>query len=273
MTLAARTELRALVRTMYDYQDMRIRTAGRLRLKADDTPQDETNMQPAEKSESNYGVVESVKLDTQSIEGRLKKEIEKEVKAQPIWDAFFDGVKGCGPLMAAVCLSEFDIEKATTVSKMWQFAGLNPGMVRGKKRKELKNGEFEIYATDEMVRGDRRTPGYVAPYNAWLRTKLVGVLADCMVKAQSSYALDYYYPYKARLEQEETTVVNGKPWKDESKGHRNNAAKRYMIKMFLRDLYVAWRTIEGLPVRQPYQEEYLGHTHVKSPYLNNNVVG
>jgi hypothetical protein len=36
-----------------------------------------------------------------------------------------------------------------------------------------------------------------------------------------------------------------------------------MIKMFVKDLYVAWRTIEGLEVRKPYQEEYLGKVHNK----------
>lgn len=51
------------------------------------------------------------------------------------------------------------------------------------------------------------------------------------------------------------------PWKDVTPGHRDKAAKRYMIKMFIKDLYVIWRTIEGLPVREPYQVEYLGHTH------------
>lgn len=263
MTLAARTELRALVRTMYDYQDMRLRTAGRLRLKADDSPQEEENMEPAIVSGGDYAVLEGVKADTQSIEKNLAKQIEKIVKAEPLWSAFFEGVKGCGPLMSAAIMAEFDINKATTVSKMWQFAGLNPGLVRGKKRVQGKGKEFTIVETDTMIRGDRLSPGFVSPYNQWLRTKLVGVLASCFIKSQSSYALDYYYPYKERLEREETLVA-GKDgaWKDESKGHRNNAAKRYMIKMFLKDLYVAWRTLEGLPVRQPYQEEYLGHKHI-----------
>jgi hypothetical protein len=36
MNAAQKQELRTLVRTMYDFQDMRIRTAGRLRLKGDD---------------------------------------------------------------------------------------------------------------------------------------------------------------------------------------------------------------------------------------------
>ena len=106
--------------------------------------------------------------------------------------------------------------------------------------------------------------GYVAPFNQKLRTALVGVLADGFIKQQNFYCMEFYYPYKQRLEQEENTIIHiGKEtaWKDVSKGHRDRAAKRYMIKMFLKDLYVAWRTIEGLPVREPYQFEYLGHKH------------
>jgi len=50
-------------------------------------------------------------------------------------------------------------------------------------------------------------------------------------------------------------------WKDCTPGHKNQAAIRYMMKMFLRDLYVAWREIEGLPVRPPYEDDYLGRKH------------
>ena len=96
----------------------------------------------------------------------------------------------------------------------------------------------------------------------------MGVLADGFIKAQAPYALDYYYPYKERLEQSEKKVKHrsgGKvelmAWKDVSKGHRDMAAKRYMIKMFLKDLYAVWRGLEGLDVREPYQEQYLGHKH------------
>lgn len=280
-----RKELRALVRTMYDYQDMRLRTAARLRLNAMETTVNEDFMDDAEISEKDYGTVEYVRLSTMKTEKKIAKEIEKRVKSLEIWKQFFEKVRGCGPLMAAACIAEFDIERADTVSKMWQFAGLNSGTVRGKKIikitkktdmtqiiREYENQSGEkcgIILSDEMIRGDKRTPGYVAPYNAWLRTKLCGVLASGMIKAQhgetgKNYALEFYYPYKARLEQEESEVMHiGKmtPWKDVNKGHRDKAAKRYMIKMFVKDLYVAWRTLEGLPVRAPYQEEYLGHHH------------
>ena len=54
-------------------------------------------------------------------------------------------------------------------------------------------------------------------------------------------------------------------WKDAYVAHRHKAANRKMIKEFLKDVYVAWRTIEGLPVREPYSEEYLGKKHNAQP--------
>lgn len=278
MEKAEREKIRAMVRTLYDYQDMRLRTAGRLRLKADDSYQTEENQSVPVMVDREIPALVDIKDETREIENRLAKAIKKEIESLPIWEAFFDGVKGCGPLMAAACIAEFDIERATTVSKMWQFAGLNPGEVRAKKIEKVtkktdtskairtfenaKGEKCMIVESEIMVRGDRLTPGCVAPYNSWLRTKLVGVLAGCMIKCQSSYALDFYYPYKARLEQEQNCITGtDKKWAEESKGHRDMAAKRYMIKQFLKDLYVAWRTLEGLPVREPYQVEYLGKRH------------
>lgn len=304
-----RKELRAMVRTMYDYQDMRLRTAGRLRLNASDMIVDETNMDDAEIIEKDYDTLEYVKVATSQVEKKLLKEIHSMIKDENIYKKFFKKVRGCGPLMSAVCLAEFDIVEAETVSKMWQFAGLNPGMVQGKKivkitkdtdmskiirEYENKKGEkCGIIKVDEMVRADRKNPGFVLPFNAWLRTKLCGVLAGSIIKSsvrwidipadeyvespytrikekkfqkatvKSEYA-KLYLEYKFRLEHEENEVMHcGKmvPWKDVTPGHRDNAAKRYMIKMFLKDLYAAWRQVEGLPVRAPYQEEYLGHVH------------
>lgn len=45
------------------------------------------------------------------------------------------------------------------------------------------------------------------------------------------------------------------PWGKSDK-HVHMAAMRYMVKMFLYELYRRWRTYEGLEVRVPYSEEY-----------------
>jgi 5'-3' exonuclease len=256
--------IRVMVKTMYDYQDMRVRSGNRLRKKKDGSDQNVKNMDDAEMIE--IPALVDVWFDTEEIEKKLAKEIEKEVKAHLLWKDFLKDVKGCGPLMAAVIISEYDIYKATNVSKLWQFTGLNPGTVYGKKPKGSKiEGTYYLETTNTKIRGDRLTAGFIAPFNQFLRTKMVGVLGSSFIKCGSPYR-EFYDNMKIRLEAEETGIQGlaegkEKSWNETTPKHRHNAAMRYMIKMFLKDLYVAWRTIEGLEVRAPYQEEYLGHKH------------
>lgn len=50
------------------------------------------------------------------------------------------------------------------------------------------------------------------------------------------------------------------PW-GKSDAHRHNAAMRYMVKMFLLELWRVWRELEGLPVGETYAEAYLNRRH------------
>lgn len=278
--------VRMLVRSREDFQAMRKRNDNRLGRKADGTEQ--TNLTERVFSEEDAGILGGVSDAARQQEKDLEKQLREALKRFPVYTEFLNGVKGVGEIAAGWIVGEYDIHIADTPSKLWQFTGLNPDLVRGKKRVAVdkytpgmgkvvseyrdKDGKAEEYVvlTDELVRGDKLTPGFVAPFNKRLRTAMVGVLADGFIKAQSSYALEYYYPYKERLansenEVEEISTAGAKPkdvaWKEAKKAHRDRAAKRYMIKMFLVDLYKAWRPLEGLPVRPSYHEEKLGHKH------------
>lgn len=131
----------------------------------------------------------------------------------------------------------------------------------------------------------RPTKGQKLGYNAWLRTKLVGVMADCMIKSKSPWR-EFYDQYKHRKQHsvvqqcmacEGTTKAkkgenkgkkckncNGTggpaPW-GESDGHRHRAAMRYMVKMFLAQLWEEWRKLEGLEIPRRYSEAVLGRVH------------
>ncbi|KKN74108.1 hypothetical protein LCGC14_0394480 [marine sediment metagenome] len=156
--------------------------------------------------------------------------VNKLLKAFPIWDGFLKGVKGIGPTMGGVILAEYDISIAENVSKMWRFGGL---------------------AVNSDGTAEKRKKGEKLAYNSFLKSKLLGVLGPSFLKCSSPYR-DFYDNYKHRL--------ISKEW-GKSDGHRHNASIRYMVKMFIKDLYVEWRTIEGLTVRPPYAEEYLGKVH------------
>ncbi len=265
-----RQTVRMLVRAREDFQSMRKSMDNRIGRKADGEDQD---LQEADKRVININDMDMFRgiadaADQQ--EDAIEKQLKKVLKRFPIWTEWLSKVKGVGTIAGGWIIGEYDIERATTVSKMWQFTGLNPGMVPGKKRVEDADGKAHYELTGQMVRGDKLTPGHVAPFNKKLRVALLGVMCDGFIKAQNSYAMEYYYPMKARLEQSDNTVLEvtkaGKPakeieWKEAKKAHRHRAAMRYMLKMFLRDLYNEWRKIEGLPIRAPYAEEYLGKRH------------
>ena len=96
-------------------------------------------------------------------------------------------------------------------------------------------------------------------FNPFLKTKLTGVLGSSFIK-QSPDKCKYrkiYDDYKHRIE-------NMDAHKEKSKLHRHNMANRYMIKMFLIDLYNEWRKLEGLPVAPTYTEAKLGKVHGKA---------
>lgn len=89
-------------------------------------------------------------------------------------------------------------------------------------------------------------------YNPILKTKLMGVLTGCLIKAKDPVYSKIYYEYKDRLN---ASVDH----KDKKPGHKNMMAERYMIKQFLRNLWTEWRLLEGLPVDEPYEVAKLGN--------------
>ena len=291
-------------------------------------------------------------------EEKMVKVIGKIVEQHPMWEAFLHGVRGCGPLMSAVVLSEFDPAKADDVSKFWKYAGLDvvrrfylkerkhddaPEMVETRHPVGYKTkgprfiGNGDVFALEDEKTGelmgtyglDLSKPGEGAgrsrkaehlvdveytdkdgkmqtkksiTFNPFLKTKLVGVLAASFVKDVEWSACDMglyeatseerrkmkkvdgeevphiiiregkyrsiYSDYKRRLECHEKYGVehdadriaemkktSGKKYSP--KLHRHNMAIRYCVKMFVADLWLAWRKIEGLPITAPYCEAVL----------------
>jgi hypothetical protein len=87
-------------------------------------------------------------------------------------------------------------------------------------------------------------------------TQVLNFLRDKGYTIEVSYSKygAHYYDYKNRLK-------NHPKHMNKSNGHQHAMALRFMIKRFLTDLYVEWRTIEGLPVAEEYSAAKLGMTH------------
>lgn len=239
-----RMELRELIRMFYDNQKTRTALANR------------QSSQPgtAQLSAEHHQFFDKQSAVHSGIEAATLKEIERISGTWKIND-WLRAQRGIGPTMAGVILSEIDITRARHSSSLWKLAGL-----------DVQNG-----SAPHPVKG---TP---LSYNNFLRTKLVGVLADSFIKSKSPWS-ETYYGYRTRLDSKRgpcRTCVekpgfmgaevcyncNGKvadaPW-GKSDAHRDRAAKRYMIKMFLTQLWLEWRKLEELPTSLPYAVAKLG---------------
>ena len=143
-----------------------------------------------------------------------------------------------------------DISAAKYPSSLWAYAGLDVasnGAGRSRKKEHLVEREY----IDKE--GNKATRVGIT-FNPFLKTKLIGVLASSFLRAGDNEYSRIYYTYKHRLE-------NHAVHKEKTKGHRHNMSNRYMIKRFLVDLYIHWRTLEGLTVAPEYNEAKLGHKH------------
>ena len=185
-----------------------------------------------------------------NIEERATATLVDEVKKHPLWDAFFADVRGCGPMMAAVCIAYFDVYKARHPSAFWKYAGLDvvineDGTTEGRGKKHT---EVQDYVDKD---GNIKQKNGIT-YNPVLKSKLVFVLGSSFIKSakKDGTLVGYgkiYYDYKNRLENKPTT-------KDFSPLHKHRMAIRYAVKQFVRDLWIAWRKLEGLEVGEPYYE-------------------
>ncbi|WP_029313231.1 TIGR-Tas system RNA-guided endonuclease [Acidiphilium angustum] len=183
-------------------------------------------------------------------ETAMFRDFEAVLEEFPIYTTWLRDIRGVGPAMAGVILSEIDIGRSTYPSTIWKFSGLDvadDGRGRSKRKEHLVTRAYK-----DGDGNDAERQGIT--YNPWLKTKLLGVLGGSFMRTGSPYA-DVYYGYKNRITQRE---AGNAEW---SKGRIHRAAIRYMVKIFLLDLHKEWRKIEGLPVSVSYHEGKLGHVH------------
>jgi len=277
-----RAALRRKVEMFYDLQRMRIQAAGRTYKRPDGTE--------IQLHEIDVAILERRSKELEAAERHALKDVNDHLGTMPFFvNVLSDKVRyrGIGPTMAGVILSNFDIHREDTPSKMWAYCGLRPmPALRCKACNDIveeKDGEFAHVARRafkknpndldpkparskcnailnraalyESGKAQKPVKGEKLPYNARLRSKLCGVLGPVMLKLNSPWR-KHYDEYKHR----KMTAGWGT-----SDAHRHSAAIRYMIKMLLLDIWTEWRKAENLPVRESYHiEKQGGHGGTKT---------
>lgn len=121
--------------------------------------------------------IEQQSLMLERMEGHCEKMVDRTLRRSPysqFYGWLIDNHLGIGVMMAACIISEVAApERFRTVSALWKYAGL---AVVGHNPETGEGGHAQM-----------RVRGELAQWNHFLRTKLLGVLAPCIVKAQTKY--------------------------------------------------------------------------------------
>lgn len=177
------------------------------------------------------------------------KALTKQLERNDFYRLHLSEIRGIGPAMAGVLISEIDIRKCDYVCDLWKYSGFDVAADgKGRSRREEHLIDRDYVAAD----GSTKTRKSIT-FNPFLKTKLRNI-GDSFLKTNNVKYRAIYDGYKNRLN-------NHPAHKDKTDLHKHNMSMRYMLKQFLADLYEMWRDHEGLPRAVPYAEAKLGITH------------
>lgn len=194
------------------------------------------------------------------------KRLAKVLEHNAFYVAWLKDVKGIGPALAGVIISELDPYKAKYASSFWKYSGLDVVAVFDPETHDLlrtegrRNYKHHLVESTYLDKDGKEQTKLGLSYNPWLKSKLLAVMAPSFLKCGHAKYAPMYYNYKNRQlnrpELQGSKAIN-------AIAHKR--ALRYIAKQFLLDLHTAWRTHEGLEVFPSYAEAKLGLTHGIDP--------
>lgn len=190
------------------------------------------------------------------------KLFDSMVAAHPMGQ-WFDKVRGVGGAIAAVMLSEIDIDRSPNLGNLYAYCGLDVVVV---EKKNEQTGEIELVGEARSrkahhlvdrnyinAKGEPATRKSIT-YNEFLHTKLLGVTAECLIKASGYFKTEVYNKYKFRL-------LNHPDHKTKGEAHIEMMARRYMIKIFVMYFYEEYLRVLGRDLPPKYHEKKLNLHH------------
>lgn len=273
--------VRALIEVYYDVQKTRISAEHRIR-KAGEHGLSEASV------ERLMDWLDE-RMDRQ--EAELKGMVLKQIKDEPLWKEWLEGVRGVGPCIAGGLMAwAGDCSQFDTVSNLWANAGLHvvsvawieKTVLRKQQRAEEKKAAGEKLSshetpsaiakwakamTEQIGQAPRRKAGIQSNWNPTLRT-LCWKAGQSFVRVGEGYR-ELYLGEKVRLRALHPEPIPFDPPRKKkdgtallqySDGHVDAMARRKVVKVFLSHYWQKAREQAGLPTRELYVIEKLGHT-------------
>jgi hypothetical protein len=180
------------------------------------------------------------------------------------------------------------IERVTTPAKLRKYAGLVPGQRKILGQRLGYNEDLRVMLRRlgssflrSHIRRDKETGEikeikgeygrFYLDYKARLTNRFVQEGYKILPTPEGRYCLFCEKEVVAKTARfcpacHEPLSLKEEPEGVKYVGHIHSMAQRRMLQLFLDHLWVVWREALGLPLRQPYPIEYLGHSRIISPW-------
>ena len=273
--------IRSLVETYYDFQDQRIITSNRINMNSERNGITEAQLKQ-------YGI-STLLNKAESFEEDIKKLLDAEIVNHEIYTKYLSGIQGIGTIISSALVAYIgDISKFDNISKLWQEAGLGMNYYceqckeptykiktytdKTGKKKNAKQLSPQTVCQECGCKTvpviQRRTMGYMSNWNDKFKV-LLWKVGQSFVKqsAKKSGYRRLYDSIKAeeRRKHPQKIKANGKTKYND--GHINNMTLRKVEKIFLANLWMKWREMDGLTVGVPYVNLDPHHNLIK-PFLD-----
>ncbi len=238
-------DIKSTVANIRVTQEERIRESNRNHEKADgsETKNASEAAEAMKTSEEHKQFVDAMTGRLREFEDMWVDHLHSCIKHHPVYNRWLVNVSGIGPALAGDLLAEYKVEKIYYIGQLFQYAGI--------------------------VGNSKRQKGEKAKYNVYLKKRLLGVLPGSFLKARSPYSVVYYQARIQYLNRWMNSSDEDK--KSLSLAHQHMMANRKMIQQFIKDYYVAFRTVMNIPVIKSYEEEKLGMVHVGNSWTSPEV--
>jgi hypothetical protein len=198
---------------------------------------------------------------------QLESAMERELRKLPVYRLFLEKVYGVGPILSSYLCAYVDIRRAEKPSQLQRYCGL-----------AVIDGHFEKRSGGPKFDANGNKTGSSGTFNQEIRTMIWLAFASMYktsggdtLKKRSKY-LDAWRNTKSRELLRATSgkiESNGKELS--AKGYANSKGWHVAAQLFVYDLYIVWRSVEGLPSWTTWYDWARGYEHGRGPLPRENA--
>jgi hypothetical protein len=177
-----------------------------------------------------------------------------ELRKLDVYNLFLKQAFGFGPVVCAYLCAMVDIHRAEKPSQLIRYCGY--ACIDGKAERRQ-----EGFAPRTGATGNPEARG---TYNAALKTRIWQAMGSLWKNAAKSGCTTKYL---TRWQQ----VKARKLLQGQTKGKAHDAGRRAATDLFIYDLYLVWRAIEGLPSWVTWYDWTRGYEHGRGPLPRENA--